>query len=124
MIQEFFVAGQLPGMNEIIAACKSGRGKGNAYSRMKRQWNNYIATVAVACKLFRVTKPVRVKCLWREPNRRRDPDNVQAGVKFLLDSLVSAGILEGDSQRHVKEIQHIVTVNCVAPGVVVTLETD
>lgn len=45
--------------------------------------------------------------LWTEPNRRRDPDNIQAtGVKFVLDGLVRAGVLPDDGPRYVGRIIH------------------
>lgn len=33
---------------------------------------------------------------WREPNRRRDKDNIAFAKKFVQDALVHAGFLKGD----------------------------
>ena len=46
-------------------------------------------------------KPVHVYFAWVEPNRRRDIDNIAFAHKFILDGLVDAGVLKGDSQKYV-----------------------
>jgi Holliday junction resolvase RusA-like endonuclease len=45
--------------------------------------------------------PIYLDITWMEPNRRRDADNVQAGVKFILDGMVEAGFIPNDTQRYV-----------------------
>lgn len=117
----FWVDGPLPGMNEVVAAAKSGRGRGNAYARQKAVWTNCVAVAAMAagCKL--VPSPVTVSCVWHESSARRDPDNVQAAVKFVLDGLVDAGVLRGDGRADIAAVRHEV-VTSKTPGVAVTVE--
>jgi len=55
-----------------------------------------------AHKLLPVTSPVKVHFDWYEPNMKRDPDNIRAGAKFILDALVEASILPKDSRKWVK----------------------
>jgi len=50
------------------------------------------------------TQPVRIEFAWFEKNARRDPDNIRAGSKFLLDALVKLAIIPDDSQKWVHEI--------------------
>lgn len=50
----------------------------------------------------KIKKPVRVHFLWIEPNKKRDYDNVAFAKKFILDGMVKAGLIEGDSQAYVK----------------------
>jgi hypothetical protein len=90
-----FVPGPLPGMNETIDAAKSGRGKGNAYARLKRSWTGTVCLLARAARLPKCNR-VRMRFLWWEPNRRRDPDNIAAARKYVLDGLVLAGVLPND----------------------------
>lgn len=111
-----WIGGPLPGMNEIIAAAKSGRGKGNAYSRQKALWTSVVARHARSRRLGHFTSPVAISCVWHEATKRRDPDNVQAAVKFVLDGLVEAGVLDGDRYADVASIRHEVIVSGV-PGV-------
>lgn len=121
------IPGPMPGQNEIIAAAKSGHGKGNAYSRMKATWGAIVATQARKA-LQPCAGAVRLICTWVEKDRRRDPDNVTAAVKFVLDGLVAAGIIAGDGWEHVSAIEHNWTVAgkgrgvYSSPGVVVELE--
>lgn len=121
-----WIPGPLPGMNEIVAAAKAGRGKGNGYARLKARWTNTVALLARAAKLggkqrsnlrfekikgiggfrerFEVMAPVpffatgvRFEFRWHEKNRKRDPDNVAAGGrKVVLDGLVLAGTIAND----------------------------
>lgn len=59
---------------------------------------------------------------WREPDQKRDFDNIMFAQKFVLDALVSQKILRTDGWAHVTEIRHVVVMNPVLPGVYVTLE--
>ncbi len=96
-----WIPGLLPGLNELFDAAKSGHGRGNAYSRLKKKWTNDIALLAKA-KRTRYLEPVHINFEWREPNRRRDPDNfVAGGRKLVLDGLVRSGMLNGDGWAHI-----------------------
>jgi len=99
---KLWVSGPLPGLNDLLAAAKSGRGKGNAYGRLKAQWTEAIVLLARAARIGRVASPVRLRFRWIEATRKRDPDNVAAaGRKLVLDGLVEAGVLAGDGWAHV-----------------------
>ncbi len=98
---KLWVPGPLPGLNELLAAAKSGRGKGNAYSRLKSAWTDAVIYACRAAKLKKAER-VRLHFLWLERDRRRDPDNVAAGGrKLVLDGLVKAGVLPGDGWKNV-----------------------
>jgi Holliday junction resolvase RusA-like endonuclease len=43
---------------------------------------------------------------WIEKDLRRDPDNICAGAKFVMDALVELGRIPGDTRRWVKGISH------------------
>lgn len=98
--QTLFIPGPLPGLNEILAAAKEGRGKHNSYGRMKEKWDKRI----VGHIRIQGIKPIsngRFGFLWIEKERRRDPDNIAAGKKFILDALVTAGVLPSDGPKNV-----------------------
>jgi hypothetical protein len=121
MNQELWLPWTLPGLNEIIAAAKGSGGKGTAYARMKRQWGKDIALYIRSQGL----KPVEAACLrfhWYEKDRRRDPDNIVAARKFILDALVDTNILPKDSQQHIKGFSDAWLVNKRRPGVLVEIE--
>ncbi len=114
----FFVPGPLPGLNELIDAAKSGRGKGNAYSRLKRSWTDTVILMARAAQLPKCQR-ARFSFRWQERNRKRDPDNVAAGGrKLVLDGLVKAGVLPGDGWEHVASWDDTFEV-ATRPGVLV-----
>ena len=118
--QQFFIPGPMPGMNEILAAAKSGHGKGNAYSRMKREWGNIVWVYAKQARLHDVPRASLI-FEWFEKDRRRDIDNIAAAAKFCLDGLVKAGVLAGDGQAHVTALAHQFKVDAKRPGVRVTI---
>jgi len=94
-IQTFFIPGALPGMNEIIAASKKRYKKIPYYSIIK---NRYTFIIINAIKIARI-KPVnqfQLNIEWTERNKKRDPDNIAAGIKFILDSLIITGIIKND----------------------------
>ena len=133
---KFFVPGPLPGLNEIIAASKKElpwlrNGKNRVYeiTVMKKKWSNRVEAYAILAHNEHsrgaptpYNRPVAVQLEWIEPNNKRDPDNVFAGVKFVLDGLVNAGILKNDTRKWILAIDHTFGVNDkLRPGVYVRL---
>lgn len=104
MTFEMEIAGQLPGLNEIIGtarASKFGSAKQKKICRSAIEW------AIVACR----PRPhfpgaISIAFHWYEPDLRRDPDNITAGQKFILDALVTTGTIKNDSRRFVKRISH------------------
>jgi len=97
-MQEFFIAGKFPGLNDILSAAKKAQGR--VYAAMKKEQGN---RCRFAIRLARL-KPVgrfAIHFTWHEPDVRRDPDNVAAAKKFILDALVDEGIIKGDSRKYV-----------------------
>ena len=94
-VQRLIIYGKMPGMNEIVAASKQHFA---VYAKMKKELTTSVAVMGLTLKP--ITPPVRVRFLWYEPDRRRDPDNISAGGrKFILDGLVEAGILPTDGWK-------------------------
>jgi hypothetical protein len=120
---EFFVKGPLPGLNELLAARGTGKGKWNGYNDLKRQWGERIIA---ACRELPRFSRVRLAFIWHERAERRDPDNVDAaGRKLVLDGLVAAGVLGGDGWKHLAmptPFDAPLFVKSGTPGVTVTLE--
>jgi hypothetical protein len=95
-LHKLWIPGPLPGQNEIVAAAKGFRGRGYGYAKLKRQWTQTIALIAKAARVPSMPR-VFLHCLWVEPNKRRNPDNIAAGGrKVLLDGLVTAGVIRND----------------------------
>ena len=112
---KFDIEGRLPGLNEMIDAAKSHYG---AYASMKQTYTDMVAWLA---KKLPTYKRVDLVITWHEPDQRRDPDNIMAGQKFILDGLVAAGTIPNDSQKYVRGIMHRFEVDRQNPRVEVEI---
>lgn len=114
----FEIPGRLPGLNEIIDAAKQGNGKYQPYALMKEKYTEMIAWIAKKLPSY---EKVALVITWYEPNSRRDPDNIMAGQKFILDALVQAGVIPNDSQKYIQGILHRFRVDKQNPRVEVEI---
>ena len=93
------IEGRLPNLNDYTDACRSKRMAG---ARMKLEAERIItAHIQQQLKGVAFTEAVRLSFRWYEPDRRRDLDNICFAKKFILDALVSNGIIKTDSWRGV-----------------------
>jgi Holliday junction resolvase RusA-like endonuclease len=95
----FTIYGRLDGLNTVIDANRRNKYSG---AKIKAQ-NDKICRSYIPQKLkgIRLPYPVIVTIDWYEKDRRRDLDNIYSGKKFILDSLVECGVLQGDGQKWV-----------------------
>ena len=115
MKQSFFVAGKLPGANQCL--WKHWR----IFRQVKMDSQVWILAAIRKAKI----KPMQyaaVRFDWREPNQKRDFDNIMFAQKFILDALVKQRILQDDGWAHIVKIEHSVSLDVSQPGVLVTLE--
>ena len=79
----------------MISAAKGCGGRGVGYSSMKSKWTK---TIAERIRRAGVPRLARIRCefLWFSVNKRHDPDNIEAGQKFVWDALKEAGVLKND----------------------------
>ena len=115
MIQHFTIPGKFCSLNEYLDMHYQLRAK------TKRESDDVVAWAAKAARIKKRERSVEVSIKWYEQNRRRDIDNVQFAVKFILDGLVKAGILHGDSPTYVRRITHEVAYDQRNPRIEVTL---
>lgn len=110
---KFIIPGRLPALNDMTDAAR-----GNKYKAavMKKEYTEMVAWCAKAARLPKMGR-VNVLVTWYEPNRRRDKDNIHAGIKFILDGLVMAGIIENDGWRQIGDISHRVLLDPDDPRV-------
>jgi len=93
------IDGQLPNLNDYTAACRSHRQVG---AKMKKDAEKVISLyIKQQLKDVAFKNPVRLSFRWYEPNRKRDLDNVCFAKKFILDALVSNGIIVADGWKGV-----------------------
>lgn len=116
---KFDIEGRLPGLNEMIDAAKQGKGKYQPYSMMKQTYTDMVAWLAKKLPKY---EQVNITITWYEPNEKRDPDNIMAGAKFILDGLVKAGTIPNDTRRYIKSITHIPELDRENPRVEVEIQ--
>ena len=85
---------KLPSLNDYIRACRTNKFEG---ARMKREIENDIGFFIA--KLPKFEHPITIDFLWIEENGKRDFDNIAAGKKFILDSMVKMGKLKDDNRK-------------------------
>jgi Holliday junction resolvase RusA-like endonuclease len=118
-IAYLFIPGSLPGMNEIIDEARRNR---FAAAKQKALWTGIVKMHALAAKTP-AFKGADFTFEWRERTKRRNPDNLTAGMKFVFDGLQAAGVLENDGWGEVTGIAHRFVVND-GPGVLITIEGE
>lgn len=122
--QRVFIEGPLPGMNHIIASAKVRNGRYSKYAQEKREWEERVILICKAHKLKPVQSRVYFDFIWYEKNRRRDPDNIAASKKFILDALVRAGILPDDGWNYVGGFKDRFCLTEGRPGVLVIMRCN
>lgn len=109
---------RFPGLTEIISSSKDHPMK---YSAMKKSYTDICAAE------FRLKSPAKnlaavfLTFHWIEPNRKRDPDNIAAAKKFIIDGMVRAEIIGNDGWKHVYGFTDRWSM-ADKPGVMVTVE--
>src|SRR5690625_3020649 len=116
---KFTIPGELPDMNKIIKASKSHY---MAYSTLKK---DYTALVQMSAGSLTKIEKADFEITWYCKNKRKDPDNVAGGgIKFLLDGLVKAGVLDNDGWKEVNSVKHIFKVDKNNPRVEVIIHEN
>jgi Holliday junction resolvase RusA-like endonuclease len=96
-----WIPGPMPGRNEQEAAARSNRYVAGA---MKKKWTAHCSMYLA--DMVMITSVADVECFWVEPNKRRDPDNISGGIKFVLDGMQKAGVIKNDGWKQVRSITH------------------
>lgn len=118
--QKFFIDRCLPGLNDIINYSNSNRYKWN---REKSDIEEYIGWCIREYKISPTESSVNLQFVWIEPNRKRDPDNIVAARKMILDALVNSDIIPNDGWKHIETFADTweVAKKDERPGVIVTI---
>jgi Holliday junction resolvase RusA-like endonuclease len=83
--------------------------RGNKFgaASVKKRLTNKVSFLAAKSK-FKVEPDVKhdIVVTWFKPDNRTDHDNISFAVKFVLDGLIKAGILQNDSPKYIGSIIH------------------
>ena len=95
-MQTVMIHGKLPAANEYIDACRR-----NKYSADKMKKEAEALIIYQIKRMQPIKSRVRIRLIWIEANRLRDPDNIRFAVKFILDAMQKAGKLPNDNSRYI-----------------------
>ena len=98
MTQHFTIPYRLPSLNDYILANRANKYGGASF---KKQVERDIILSIRAARIHPVANQCIVCMTFVEGDKRRDVDNVESAKKYISDSLVRAGILQGDSPKYV-----------------------
>lgn len=119
----FTVHAKLPSLNDVIRKNRENMFCGNSYKKeTEKIISRYIQRALTTGELKPVSEPCTIRIDWYEKTKRRDVDNIQSSQKFILDALVSNGVLPDDNRKHVVQIYHTIHDSC-ENKVSVTIET-
>ena len=138
MRQTFEIPGRLPGTNEYQDANRCNAHKG---AKLKREAEELVYWAVKQARLKPMQVPVAVSITWIEGEcpgkktfRPRDKDNIESGVKFVLDALRRptkrearggawrAGIIANDDYHSIAGIAHKHLLNRKNPRIIVEIE--
>lgn len=111
----FEIIGELPSLNEYIAANNRNRYLAN---KMKREATELVAWQVK--NIPKITQPSEYHFHWYVKNKKKDPDNVAYACKFVFDGLQESGKLDNDSMAWIQAIHHTYSVG--EPKVIVTVD--
>lgn len=109
---------EFPSLNEVVDETKT---HWSNYAKMKSGLTLLVKGLARR-ELKPVNQRVHLRFAWYCRNRRRDPDNIASAKKFILDGLVTAGVLPDDSWKWIASFNDVFYVDQTNPRVEVFVE--
>jgi len=105
----------LPGANEMEGWARSNRYGAGA---KRKTWKKHVVYSLGKMPKF---KRIWLEITYYEPNKKRDPDNIAAFKKILIDALVEAGAIENDGWKQVAGWKEIFRVDKENPGIEISI---
>lgn len=109
--------GEFTDLNKYINAERSNRFIG---AKIKKQ-NTNNALKQLTKKHIVENYPVHISFTWYTKDIRVDPDNISFAKKYILDALVTKGILKNDTRKFIKGFQDMFEVDAKSPRVEILL---
>ena len=120
MGERFIIQGRLDGLNKLIQSNRQGWQAGA--SCKKKNQRAVLEALLEHLPDYQTESPIRLNIAWYEENKKRDPDNVFFGVKYILDGMVEFGTIQNDNQKYVKGITNELFVDKDNPRIEVEIE--
>ena len=112
------IPGTFPNLNRIIDVAKQHRA---AYAELKRTYTYAVAITAKDQRTPVQNYPCSIHIDWYCKDRRTDPANIAAGKKMIINGLVAAGIIEGNSWAQIHGLSDNFFIDAEHPRVVVSI---
>lgn len=90
-----------------------------AYSKLKKDNTDKVAWLA---KKLPKMDYIDLDITWYCKNKRKDKDNIAAGIKFILDGLVKAGVIKNDGWKEINNFSHKFKVDKDNPRVEIEIK--
>lgn len=120
MMVKLIIPFTLPGLNDYINEERRHRQYG---AKMKREWQDNVILVLKRQIRGKFKRPVYMRYLWVEKDRRRDKDNISSfGRKVIQDALVQVGVLHNDGWDAIAGFSDEFTVDRKNPRVEIIIE--
>ena len=116
-MKKLIIPGELPALNEIIRAAKDGKGSYQPYNKMKKKHMQIIATECKKQLKNIKFNRIHLDITWYCDRKRKDPDNIASGIKFILDTFVNLEIIANDGWKQIKGFSHNFEVDKENPRV-------
>lgn len=117
-MQQLILDGQFCDLNSFISANNRNR---YISSKIKKEETERVKYACLDSDLETITECSDFIFCWYVPNKRKDPDNVAFAVKFILDGMVSSGVLPTDSMKFVSGLSHVFKVDKENPRVKISI---
>lgn len=119
----FEIPGSLRNLNDFIYANRRNKFEGHTMKRLEQ--DRVCAAIREQLPGVRINKPVFIRYLWVEKDRRRDLDNITGfGHKVIQDALVECGVIQDDGWAYVTGFSDAFRVSKEEPKIIVGLEVD
>ena len=117
---EIIIPGELPDFNFIIAETKKGNRKYQPYNKIKQEHTERVAWI-IKRKIKKPLPKVDIEIEWVCKDKRKDKDNISAGIKFILDGMVQAGVIKNDGWSEIGNISHTFSVDKDNPRIILRI---
>lgn len=102
MIARYIFDYKYPTLNEYINKCRSHWSSG---AKMKEE-SDYATVMLLKLQKAKPIDeyPVDLVVKWHCKDKRKDVDNIHSSIKFILDGMQKAGIIQGDGRKYISQI--------------------
>jgi hypothetical protein len=103
---DFNIEYVLPDLNTYIDAERSNR---YIAAKLKKDATEEVEFACISKRnIVNPNCQYNVNIHWIVPTNKKDADNIFFGVKFILDGIVKAGVLNGDGRKNINNITHTI----------------